>query len=166
MTNCPDCFELIGPDGICAGCGKLCTPEAEEEARIRHEEAARRIEALHGVKPVLPLGDLWGPDGNAWVIFARATKALKLMGVSNRVIQVASENFLKGTYESNLRWLEQFFRLDISGYDDLEHFLDDYEHGSDLSSHRDISVDDDEELVTLRALGVDLERKISEALGE
>jgi len=119
---CEQCMELMDGD-VCPECGWK-TPERVEHDRARVEELASL-----NIKPTLVLGDLFGPDGNAFVILSRVDRAMRDLDVPKTVIDEACERMKSGDYVNLLRTAAQFFELDISGYDDVEEFLDAYLHG-------------------------------------
>jgi hypothetical protein len=128
MTElCEHCFELMQEDAIeCEHCGKK-TPEGEKIEAERLQGWRETFET--GVKPTLILGDLWGPDGNAFVVMGRVTGALKKMGASKQLCEAVTKKLKSGSYVQLLRTAETMFKLDVSGYDDIEEFLEEYEKG-------------------------------------
>lgn len=118
---CPGCSEILsGPRCPCGYIDPIVKSqqEAEREARIAALKTA-------GVRPQIDI-DLYSSHGNAFVIMASVTKAMKEFGADREQIAQVMEQAKSHDYEYLVRHLDKFVKLNPVGFESLDEFFMDY----------------------------------------
>jgi hypothetical protein len=123
---CPQCFELLD-NGRCE-CGYRTDERRDQDAGF-----VSRFQEID-VRPTLDVGDLWGEGGNAFVVMAAVSKGLCQMKVEKEVAERVIAECKSGDYIHLLRTADKVFKLDVHGYENVEEFIDHYEHGQEPES--------------------------------
>lgn len=124
MNLCPSCFELLGAPDVCA-CGWKSDERVEREA-VEHE-LLRETWAREGVRPKLDVGNLWGPEGNAWVVCATVDHALKQLRVPRQARERFGGWMRGGDYATLLVRANTLFELEMAGHESVDEFIAAYE---------------------------------------
>jgi len=124
---CPGCSELRQSWEETCPCGYV---SPEEQARLdelqrQREATINRLRAEGGVKPQIDI-DLYSSHGNAFVIMASVTRAMKEWGINREQIAQVMAEAKSHDYEHLVRHLDKYCKLDPVGFDSLDEFFDDY----------------------------------------